>query len=70
MTSLTETQITALIAALGCVLALIAFLVHDRRMRAYAAAGKPWVKPLHPLLLLTLATALSILTAVLALQRR
>jgi hypothetical protein len=70
VTSFSQTQITALVAALGCVMALLAGLVHDRQMAARAAEGKPWVKPAHPLALLALATVLSILTAVLALQGR
>jgi len=70
MTSFSQTQITALVAALACVMALLAGYVHDRQMAVRAAEGKPWVKPAHPLALLALATVLSILTAVLALQGR
>ena len=65
-----QSQITAIIAAVGCLLALIAFVIHDRRMVAYAAEGKPWTKPMQPLLMLVIATVLSIVTAILALQGR
>jgi hypothetical protein len=67
---LTQTQMTALVAAMACVMALIAGYVHDRQMAARAAEGRPWVKPAHPLALLALATVLSVLTAVLAFQGR
>ena len=65
-----QAQITAIVAAVGCVLALIAFFIHDREMAARSAEGKPWVKPMHPLLMLVIATALSIMAAVFALQGR
>jgi hypothetical protein len=64
------TQTTALVAALACVLALTASYVHDRQMAVRAAEGKPWIKPSYPISLLLLATLLSIMTAVLALQGR
>ena len=64
------TQTTALVAALACVLALLAAYVHDRQMAVRSAEGKPWIKPAHPLSLLLLATVLSIMTAILALQGR
>ncbi len=70
MGSFSQTQITAIVAALGCALALIAFFVHDRQMAARSAAGEPWTKPVQPLLMLLIATVLSILTVVLALQGR
>jgi len=67
---LSQTQVTAAVAAIGCVLSLIAFFIHDRQMAARAAAGEPWTKPTQPLLMLVIATALSIVTVVLALQGR
>ncbi|MBM3499860.1 MAG: hypothetical protein FJX74_14460 [Armatimonadetes bacterium] len=70
MGPLSQTQVTALVAALGCVLSLIAFLIHDRQMAARSASGQPWTKPTQPLLMLVIATALSVVTAVLALQGR
>jgi len=70
VSALNQTQITAIVAALGCVLSLIAFAIHDRQMAARSAEGKPWVKPTQPLLMLLIATALSIVTVVLALQGR
>jgi hypothetical protein len=65
-----QSQMTAIVAAVGCVLALISFLIHDRRMASRAAEGKPWVRPAQPLLMLVIATVLSIVTAALALQNR
>ena len=70
MGTFTQTQMTALVAAMACLLALIAGFAHDRTMAAHAKAGKPWVKPSYPLAVLALATVLSILTAVLAMQGR
>jgi hypothetical protein len=70
MGSLTQTQITALVAAGASLLCLIAFLIHDRRMMGASSRGEPWVRPAQPLLMLVIATVLSIVTAVLALQRR
>ncbi len=70
MNGLTQTQSIALVAAFACLLALVAGIIHDRLMAERSQEGKPWVKPAHPLALLTLATVLSILTAVLALQGR
>ncbi len=68
--SLSQTQIIAIVAALGCGFALIAAFVHDRSMAARSAKGEPWLKPAYPLALLAIATTLSIMTAVLALQGR
>ena len=45
-------------AALGCVLALIAFFIHDRQMAERSATGQPWAKPTQPLLMLVIATML------------
>lgn len=70
MGPLSQTQITALVAAFGCVLALLAFVIHDRQMAERSATGQPWTKPMQPLLMLVIATMLSIVTAVLALQGR
>ena len=70
MVDLTQSQTTALVAAFGCVAALIAAFVHDRQMAVRSQEGKPWVKPTHPLAILAIATMLSIMTAVLALQGR
>lgn len=68
--SLSQTQIIAIVAAFGCVFALIAGFVHDRSMTERSAKGEPWLKPAYPLALLAIATMLSIVTAVLALQGR
>jgi len=65
-----QTQMTAIVAAVGCLLSLIAFLIHDRQMACRSAEGQPWTKPMHPLLMLTIATLLSVMTAVFALQGR
>jgi hypothetical protein len=70
MGGFSQTQITALIAALACVMALITGLIHDRTMAERAAKGEPWVKPRQPLALLAMATLLSVMTAILALQGR
>jgi len=70
MGPLTQTQITAIVAAFGCVTALLAAFVHDRAMARRSVEGEPWIKPTHPLALLVLATMLSIVTAILALQGR
>ena len=70
MSAFSQTQITALVAAGACLLSLLAFVIHDRRMAAHAAAGQPWVRPTQPLLMLLIATVLSIVTAILALQGR
>jgi len=67
---MSQAQITALVAAFGCVLALIAFYIHDRQMAARSATGQPWVKPIQPLLMLLIATVLSILTFILLMQGR
>jgi len=67
---MSQSQITAIVAAVGCLLALIAFAIHDRQMAARSAAGQPWTKPMQPLLMLVIATVLSIVTAILALQGR
>jgi len=68
--SLSQTQITAIIAALACVFALITALVHDRAMAQRSASGEPWLKPAHPLAILAIATLMAIMAAVFALQGR
>ncbi len=70
MGSFSQTQITAMVAALACVMALLAGFMHDRQMAERSKAGQPWVKPAQPLALLALATVLTILTAALALRGR
>ena len=70
MGPLSQTQMTAIVAAIGCVLSLLAFFIHDRQMAARSAAGQPWTKPVQPLLMLLIATMLSVVTAALALQGR
>jgi hypothetical protein len=65
-----QSHITALVTAAGCLLALIAFVMYDRRMAAAAAEGKPWTRPAQPLLMLVIATVLSIVTAILVCQGR
>ncbi|MBM3477311.1 MAG: hypothetical protein FJX75_28925 [Armatimonadetes bacterium] len=67
---MSQSQVTSIVAAAGCLLALIAFVIYDRRMAAAAAEGKPWTRPAQPLLMLVVATVLSIVTAILAFQGR
>ncbi len=67
---LSQTQITAIIAAFACLFALIAAIVHDRTMAQRSATGEPWLKPAQPLAILAIATLMTIMTAVFALQGR
>ena len=70
MDGFTQTQISALVAALACLMALAAAFIHDRMMAERSAKGDPWIKPRQPLALLAMATLFAILTAILALQGR
>jgi len=70
MGSLTQTQISALVAALASLMALAAAFIHDRMMTGRSTTGAPWVKPRHPLALLAMATLFAVMTAILALQGR
>jgi hypothetical protein len=70
MGNFSQTQITAMVAALACVMALLAGFVHDRQMAERSKTSQPWIRPAQPLALLALATVLAILTAALALQGR
>ena len=70
MPPIPQSHITAIIAAVGCLLALVAFVIHDRRMAAAAVEGKPWTRPAQPLLMLVIVTVLSVVTAILLWQGR
>ena len=70
MDGFTQTQISALVAALACLMALAAAFIHDRMMIERSTTGEPWIKPRHPLALLVMATLFAVMTAILALQGR